>query len=169
MKPVECEFEADVLDAALQGRWPERADARVLAHVAGCPICSDIAAVAGAIDVAREEVRERAAVPDAGYVWWRAQLRTRREAAKVAEQPMTVAQLIAFACVIGVLGACFGATSTWFQSALRRIASSIAELNLQALVPAATALMAEHGVLVVSMAAVLLLIPAAVGIAMLKD
>jgi hypothetical protein len=169
MKPVECEFEAEVLAAALQGRWPERVDAQLLAHAAGCAICGDTAAVASAIEEAREEVRACAAVPDGGYVWWRAQLRARREAAKVAEHPMTVAQLIAFGCVIGLLGACFGATSSWFQSALRRITAGVAELNLHAVVPAATALIAGHGVLVVSMAAVLLLIPAAVGIAMLKD
>ena len=169
MKPVECEFESEVLAAALQSRWPERVDAHLRAHVAACAICSDVVAIASAIDDAREEMRARAVVPDSGRVWWLAQLRARREAAETAGRPITAAQVIAFACALGLLGACFGATSTWFQSALGRITSSVAGFKIQALLPSATALVAGHGALVLAMAAVLFLVPAAVYLAMLRD
>ena len=40
-----------------------------------------------------------ARVPDAGLVWWRATIRARAEAARVAEQPITLVQSVAAACV----------------------------------------------------------------------
>ena len=78
MQAVDCELEADVLAAVVQLRWPERVSAELRGHVAGCTVCSDVAAVAGVIDNAREELREFATVPDSGRVWWLAQLRARR-------------------------------------------------------------------------------------------
>jgi len=162
MEPVECEFESDVLAAVLQSRWPERVDARLRAHAATCSICSEVAAVAGAIDEANEEMRASAAVPDSGGVWWRARLRARREAARTAGRPITAAQVIALACAAGLLGACFGATSGLFQSALRWAASSVAALDWKAFVSFAAGLLAEHGALAAGIAVVLLLAPAAV-------
>ena len=163
MKPVECEFEAEVLAATLQSRWPERVDADLRAHVASCTICSDVVSIAGAVDDAREEMRASAVVPDSGRVWWLAQLRARREAAEAAGRPITAVQVIAFACAVGLLGACFGATSTWFQAALGRMASSVAAL------PSAAALVAGHGTLVLGVAAVLFVVPTAVYLAMGRD
>ena len=163
MKSVECEFEAEVLAATLQSRWPERVDADLRAHVAACTICSDVVSIAGAVDDAREEMRASAVVPDSGRVWWLAQLRARREAAEAAGRPITAVQVIAFACAVGLLGACFGATSTWFQAALGRMASSVAAL------PSATTLLAGHGVLVLAVAAVLFVVPTAVYLAMGRD
>ncbi|HVP47040.1 MAG TPA: hypothetical protein VMT32_10675 [Bryobacteraceae bacterium] len=169
MRPVECEFEAEVLAAVLQSRWPERVDASLRAHVAGCAICSDVAAIAGAVDEAREETRAQATIPDSGRVWWVAQMRARREAAKAAGRPITGVQVIALACAMGLLGACFGATSTWFQSALGRMVSSMAGLDMKAWLPAVTALVAGHAALVAGMAAVILLVPAAVWLAVLRE
>jgi hypothetical protein len=163
MKPVDCEFESDVLAAALQSRWPERVDADLRVHVAMCTICSDVVAIASALDDAREEMRASAVVPDSGRIWWLAQLRARREAAEAAGRPITAVQVIAFACAVGLLGACFGATSTWFQAALGRMASSVAAL------PSAAALVAGHGTLVLGVAAVLFVVPTAVYLAMGKD
>src|SRR5579864_3429990 len=155
MRRVECEFESEVLATTLQSRWPERVDAELRAHVASCTICSDVVAIAGAVEDAREEMRASAVVPDSGRVWWLAQLRARREAAEAAGRPITAVQMIAFACAVGVLGACFGATSTWFQAALRWMASNMGAL------PSAAALLAGHGVLVIAVAAVLFVVPTA--------
>lgn len=165
MTPVECEFEAEVLAAVCQSRWPERIDAALRAHVAECAVCADVVAIAGAIDSAREETWAAAAVPESGQVWWRAQVRARREAAAEAGRPITAAQVIAFACAVGLLGACIGATSDWFQAALKRIAG----FKAQELVAAASALLGGHGVLALAMGAALLLVPTAVYLAMLRD
>jgi hypothetical protein len=92
-------------------------------------------------------------------------MRARREAAKAAGRPITAVQVIALACAMGLLGACYGATSTWFQSALGRMVSSVAGLDVRAWLPAVTALVAGHAALVLGMAAVILLVPAAVWLA----
>jgi membrane associated rhomboid family serine protease len=123
-------------------------------HAATCVLCSETALVAGAIEKARDDSRAAAALPDAGRVWWLAQLRARREAIQAAERPITLVQVIAFACATGVLGvcfgACFGATSQWFQSALRWIQAQ-----------PVTALVSAHAVLAGVMAAAIVLIPTA--------
>ena len=166
---IDCELESEVLAAVVQNRWPERVDASLRAHVAACGICADVVAIAGAIDNDREEMRAHAAVPDSGRVWWLAQMRARREAAQAAGRPITIAQVIAFACAMGLLGACFGATSAWFQSALHRTVSGLAAVRFQTQVSVALAFVAEHGALLLAMATILLVVPAAVYLTMLRE
>jgi hypothetical protein len=162
MKPVECPFECEVLAAVLQSRWPDRVDADLRAHAVQCEICSDVAAVAGAIDAAHEEMRPAVVVPDSGRVWWLARLRARREAAEAASHAITATQVVALTCAVGLLGACFGATSIWFQAALRAIASGVSGVDV-------VALLAEHGALAAGMVVVLFVLPAAVYLAMGRD
>jgi hypothetical protein len=169
VKPVDCEFESEILAAVLQDRWPARVDAGLREHVAACEICAEVAAIAGAIDNDRQEMRAQASVPDSGRVWWIAQMRARREAAQTAGRPITVAQVIACACAMGLLGACFGATSAWFQAALHRGLSSLSALRLQTLLPTFLAFVAGHGALFLAMAAILLVIPAAVYLTLLRE
>jgi hypothetical protein len=153
MTPVECEFESEVLAAALQARWPDRVDAQLRAHAAACQICSDVAAIAGAIEATHEELRAGAVIPNSGRVWWLAQLRARREAAEAANRPMTAVQVVAFVCAVCLLGWCFRAASTWLSPVLARIASG----------------MMEHAVLALAMAAVFLLLPAGVYLALGRE
>lgn len=162
MKPVECEFEAEVLAAVVQSRWPDRVDEGLREHARTCEICSDVALVAGAMDTARDEMRGSIAVPDSGRVWWLAQLRARREAAQTAGRPITAAQVMAFTCAVALLGACFGATSTWFQAMLQWVATSASGLDVKALV-------VQHGAMAIGMIAVLVLAPVAVYFAVGKD
>ena len=123
MTPLECEFESEVLAAAGQGRWPDRVDAQLRAHVAACQICSDVAAIAGVIEATREELRTSAVIPNSGRVWWLAQLRARREAAEAANRPMIAVQVVAFICAVCLLGACFRAASTCLSPVFGRIKS----------------------------------------------
>jgi hypothetical protein len=150
----DCEFESEVLAAALQSRWPDRVDPQLRAHAAACWICTETALVAAAIDDSREDLRASAVLPDAGRVWWLAQLRARREAIQAAGRPITLIQVIAFACATGLLGAClgacFGATSSWVPDALRWIQSQ-----------PVTALLTQHALLAIAMAAVIVLVPTA--------
>jgi hypothetical protein len=169
MKPVECEFEAEVLGAVLQSRWPDRVDDELRAHAASCAICSDVVAVAGAFDGSLEEMRASAELPDASRVWWQAQLRARREAVKAAGRPITAVQLVAFACAVGLLGACIGATSTWFQAVLKRLASNAAGFDVAPFLTAVSTIFAEHGALVVGLIAIVFLVPTAVYVALGKD
>ncbi|HLH17457.1 MAG TPA: hypothetical protein VKX45_09570 [Bryobacteraceae bacterium] len=155
MKPPECQWESEVLAAVLESRWPERAETELREHAAACPVCAEVAAVAAVLATDREDLRSLAALPDAGRVWWRAQWRARCEAAAVAGRPITAAQVLALACAAGLTGACFGATSEWFQAALREFS-----------VPP---LLAEHAVLALAIAAFLVLLPAAVLAAIWRD
>jgi hypothetical protein len=59
----DCEFESEVLAAVLQSRWPARVDSALRAHVSTCAICSDVAAVARAIDESRDQLRAEATFP----------------------------------------------------------------------------------------------------------
>ena len=153
MTPLECEFESEVLAAALQGRWPERADPQLRAHAAACQVCSDVAAIAGAIEDSRKEISAQTVIPNSGRVWWLAQLRARREAAESANRPMTAVQAVAFVCALCLLGACLRAASGWVSPLLARIASGLL----------------EHTVLALAMAAVLFLVPAGVYLALGRD
>jgi hypothetical protein len=166
MKSRECEFEPEVLAAVIQSRWPERTDAQLRARVSRCQICADVAAVAGAIEELRDDKRDAAMLPASGRVWWLAQMRARRAAAKAAGRPITVAQVLGSACAMGLLGACFGATSTWFQEGLRQ---ALTALDLKALWPSVESALLTHGLLVAGMLALLLLVPAAVYFAVGRD
>ncbi len=157
MKPLECEFEAEALAAALQSRWPNRVDESLRAHVEGCAVCADVIAVAAVLEETGGNARAAVEVPSASSVWWRSQVRARREAARAAGRPITAAQVIAFSCAAALLGACFGATSAWFQSVVAGFDGRTA-----------LAILAEHGALVLA-AALLLLIPAAFWLAIGRD
>jgi len=170
VRKIECEFEADVLSAVMQSRWPDRIDAELREHVEHCEICLDVAAVAGAIECAREEsagyARVPDALPDSGRVWWKAQMRARREAVQAAGRPITAIQIAAFACAMVLMGACIGATSSWFQSGLTWVRSQIESGKL---IPDAMALIQSHGLLAAAMAAMVLVVPVAVYLAVGRD
>jgi hypothetical protein len=169
MKPLDCEFESEVLAAVLQSRWPERVDAHLRRHVSGCVICSDAVAVAETFDLARGETHALAVLPDSGCVWWFAQLRARREAAEAAARPITATQIIAFASAVGLLGACLVTAFKWFQSMGNWIVSIFAGFDAKELVFSAATLLVEHTALVLGIAAVVFLLPAAAYFAMGRD
>lgn len=173
MRQIECEFEAEVLSAVIQSRWPDRVDAALQTHVKTCGICADVAAVAGAIDCAREETAACAAVPhalpDSGRVWWKAQMRARREAVEAAGRPITAIHIAAFACAMVLMGACIGATSSWFQAGLKWAWAEIGGFDPKTVIPYATALIEGHGLLVACMLAMVFVVPVAVYLAIGKD
>lgn len=118
MAHIECVHESDVLTMVTTGRWPERAPAELREHAASCEVCSDLAVIAVAIE-ADAAAGPIPAVPSAGTVWWRAQIRARQEAARVVVRPITAAQALSLAALFGLAGAVFGATASWFQGAVR--------------------------------------------------
>ena len=102
MKRIECLREFDVLEAVASGRWAAGAFPDIEAHLVECPICADLATVVAALAPDREERRPQARVPPSAHVWWRAQVRARREAAAAASRPITIAQGVAAASAIGL-------------------------------------------------------------------
>lgn len=148
MTARECVHEADVLTAISTRRWPDRAPADLVAHAAGCAVCADVLAVASAFEDESEQAPPMPRPPDATVVWLRAQMRARVEAERLAARPITVAQAIGLATGVGVMGAVFGASATWFQSGLGTAWStvkSVASIQPPALPPALVSLVATHG------------------------
>jgi hypothetical protein len=157
---MECEFESEVLAAAIQSRWPDRVGAELRAHVKSCDTCADLAVVASAVSGSREATRRDISIPDSGRVWWVAQMRARRENVRAAGRPITAVQVLSFACAMGLLGACFGASSDWFRSTL---------LQFEKLAPVAATMITEHSLLAVIAAALILLVPGAVYLIVVRD
>ena len=142
---TECAREDEVLMMVSTGRWPETAPAELREHAEQCQVCRELGIAAAAIGQEAEasasfnKVAEASAsfnkvaealvpnLPSSGTVWWRAQLRARQEAARQVVRPITAAQMLAFAAMVGVAGAVFGATTQWFQRALRTVGRSIAD------------------------------------------
>lgn len=92
MRAVECDREPDVIAAVLSGRWPDRCEADLGAHVSGCAICRDVAAVAVAFGAEQDAAWQSVRVPSAAHMWWRLQMRARQDAARAAVRPIAVVQ-----------------------------------------------------------------------------
>ncbi len=109
-----CPYERDVLDLVAIGQWPQRADAQLRAHVAGCASCAEVAEIAA---VVREwnELALVAPVPDASVVWHRAQVKAREAAARTASRPVWVAQAAALVALVVAL-AWIGPGAGWYAS-----------------------------------------------------
>jgi hypothetical protein len=118
MAQMGCPHEDDVLHLVTTGQWPDRAAAELRTHVATCRVCADLALIAQVIDDERARPVD-VALPSAGTVWWRAQLRARQDAVRESGRPITIAHGMALAAAGGFAGAIFGATTDWFQRGLR--------------------------------------------------
>lgn len=66
------------------------------------------AIVADAIAVEASAARHEAAPPSSAIVWWRAQMRARREAAQLADKPIAIVHSVAIACAAGLALAFIG-------------------------------------------------------------
>ena len=100
---IECEREQDVLDALAARRWPARCDTELAAHVAACPVCTDLVEVAGALLDDHDVTYRDARIPSSGVVWWRAQLRARDEDARAAARPIAFIQGVAASVALWLL------------------------------------------------------------------
>ena len=126
----ECPRESDVLDAVASARWPDRARPELVAHVAACPVCADVAIVAQALRGDQDAAWEEASVPPAGQVWWRAEMRARQEAIRAASRPIAIAQSVAAVLVLGLTLVAGGVAWPWIQRYLATV--RVTEVSLVA-------------------------------------
>jgi hypothetical protein len=103
MKVPRCEKEPAVTELLQSGRWPEACDAALRSHVENCAACSEVVLVAQLLQQESVSLLAEVKLPDAGLVWWKAQLRARREAAELATRPIALAERFALACGMAVL------------------------------------------------------------------
>jgi len=146
MNATECVRESEILDEIAAGRWPAEAPAALTSHAASCPVCADLALAASALhhDAAVATVTPLA-LPSAGQVWWRAELRARHEAARLAQRPVLAVQVVAAVVVLAALvtGARSVAPDAWAWFA--RTASGARSVSFATLEPLTLALVLAVG------------------------
>jgi hypothetical protein len=104
MSATECAREVEILDEIAAGRWPGEAPEPLRVHAASCAVCADLALAASALhDDAAAATAVPIALPSAGQVWWRAELRARHEAAQLAQKPMIAVQVVAAVVCLAAL------------------------------------------------------------------
>jgi len=91
MKPAGCDHERAVVRAVRSGLW----SGELRQHAAQCEACGEAMAVAAFL-----QSGETPAVPEAGLMWWKLELRARREKAARAMRPLVIAERAA-ACLLG--------------------------------------------------------------------
>lgn len=98
MNAAECPREFEVLEAVSSGRWQPENSGELGVHASTCPVCKDTIQVALAFREDRADALLAARVPSAGLVWWRAEMRARRDAVSKATRPIRIVELVAMVC-----------------------------------------------------------------------
>jgi hypothetical protein len=104
MSAMECDREIEIVEAVTCGRWPAGADEELQSHAASCSVCMDVVQVSLTLTQDRSNGLLAARVPSAGLVWWRAEMRARRDAVERATRPMKIVEWTALACVLAAAG-----------------------------------------------------------------
>jgi len=165
-----CEREAETIRAAWGVAGPAALDARTAAHVAECPHCAEIAELARVFRDERDAAVDEARTPSAGLVWWRAQLRTRNEAAVKAGRPIAAVHAIALGTTAAAVAAVAGIAVSGFEGLLSALGSSLSWpwVVLQGAVAGNSVALLPAGVLLI-LAASALLAPVALYLAVSGD
>jgi hypothetical protein len=177
MSPFSCPREPETIRAAWSGNWRASCNDDLRRHVGSCRVCREAVELAAAFREDREAAIAAARVPASGLVWWRAQLRARREAAAAAERPVALAHALAVVAALAALGAVartalpsagrlFGVLGAG-QPAPAEVAASLHGAG-GALVASAWSLLAQPGIPIV-LAGTLVLAPVALYLALARD
>ena len=115
-----------LVDEALRaGGWPHGADADTLDHVAHCADCRELVTVTRALMAEWDATRREAVLPQADVVWWKAQVRARQEAARMAALPVQLAAGVALATAFGLLAAFGGEMLAWFAGRVSALGTGL--------------------------------------------
>jgi hypothetical protein len=97
---MECDREVEIVEAVTLGRWPEGCNEDLRQHAQNCSVCADALQISQALTRERSAALDRVRVPSAGLVWWRSEMRARREAINKATRPLRIVEWIAVACAL---------------------------------------------------------------------
>ena len=104
MNASTCEFEPVVLRAVRLGV----VDADVREHAGTCTDCGELLEIAGVLAADRREAMREAPLPGAGALWFKMQLRARRETVRRSSRATAAIQglslIVALAAAIAVFG-----------------------------------------------------------------
>jgi hypothetical protein len=113
-----CDREQELLAALRSHNWtPE-----LRAHFAACDSCAELAITVEFMQQAAATTDPQVTPP--GLVWWKAQLRARREAAQAAARPVLIAERAA--AIVALLGAVGAMAWLSSDSTLAAIAGIVA-------------------------------------------
>jgi hypothetical protein len=102
MTEIQCVHEESVLAAARSGEWSDE----LCVHAAACPVCSEVALVAGAlIGEARAAVADEP-LPDPGRIWLAARRQAQRARIERATRPIRIVRWAAAACAVATAAFC---------------------------------------------------------------
>ena len=91
-------------------------------HAQECASCGELRLVAGTLLADRAAAVAEAPVPSAGTMWWRLQVRQRRDAQAFARRSLLVGQALSLAVALALLVALFGGTAV---HALREVVAAV--------------------------------------------
>ncbi|HEY0004627.1 MAG TPA: hypothetical protein VGB17_07420 [Pyrinomonadaceae bacterium] len=95
MKAIECAKEKMVARAAVKGDWNDE----LLAHMASCTACQEVLQASRWMRALAEVPAAEHPLPNAAYVWWKAQLLEQQAAEERAMRPLLLAQVTAYIAV----------------------------------------------------------------------
>ena len=119
MAKRDCDREFEVLECAATGAAGEE----LRAHIASCESCREVFEVAHSIAADRNALMHTGHPPSAGLVWFRANMRAQREAARAAVRAGSFIQIALLIAAIAV-GLAWLGISIDFHAVGRWIASS---------------------------------------------
>jgi hypothetical protein len=95
----DCPQESKIAAAVANDSLPQD----LVLHLAGCPVCTEAHAIAGSIRQFANGLAEEPG-PSAPAIWWRVNLRMRRERAHQAQKPLVWMDRIFYAAVALLAG-----------------------------------------------------------------
>jgi len=132
MKWPPCEREPEVMEAVQSGRLEE-----LRSHISACPACADLVVVLESFQKEGQLPPDDVRLPTAGLVWFKSQLRARREATEEALKPVSVAEKVAYTSVLAGLIAALAwewpQFGKWFGGI--DLLGSVSEYKFQGLMP----------------------------------
>jgi hypothetical protein len=129
MRKLECPHEQELLNALLAAGGRQGIDPLLQEHAASCTSCTQLLSIVGALLDDRQALMQEASVPSSAIVWWRSQMRSRREAAERAVQPISVVQGIALSCAAGLLATTLGIFVPTFRRSLAWMSEALASFS----------------------------------------
>lgn len=104
MNTARCSREEELIEALERGF----VGAELAGHLASCEPCSELHSVAAALLDEKSAALAEAGVPSAGTMWWRLQMRHRREAQAMASRSLLIGQAASLVVALVLLGSLFG-------------------------------------------------------------
>ena len=96
MSRIYCNQEEKVLEALRSGAW----DPELRRHADTCAVCADLVLAAEFLQYEAAPAEAEPTLPDAGLIFWKAQLAARRAAVARATRPIALVETLA--CLAGV-------------------------------------------------------------------